>query len=63
MSHDRADVERAMDEMRYHIEAETADRVRRGMSPDEARRSAMRDFGGVERHRGRRARMLSPFVR
>lgn len=48
----RGSVERAMDdEMRYHIEAEIADRVRRGMSIDEARRSAMRDFGGIERHK------------
>jgi predicted permease len=39
------------DEMRYHIECETADRIRQGMTPDDARRSAIRDFGGVERHK------------
>src|SRR5512133_2755202 len=44
--------ERAMDaEMRYHIECETAERVRQGMTPTEARRTALRDFGGVERHK------------
>ena len=49
-------------EMRYHIECETADRVRQGMTPDDARRSAMRDFGGVERHKedARDARGLRP---
>src|SRR5258705_14020137 len=48
----RASVEQTMDaEMRYHIECETAERIENGMSPDEARRSAMRDFGGVERHK------------
>ena len=38
-------------EMRYHIECETKERIDKGMTPDEARRSAMRDFGGVERHK------------
>jgi len=39
------------DEMRYHIECETAERIRQGMSVDEAYRSAVRDFGGIERHK------------
>src|SRR5579871_3095931 len=34
-------------EMRFHIDRETERRVAGGMRPDEARRSAMRDFGGV----------------
>jgi hypothetical protein len=49
---DRRDVERSMDaEMRHHIECEIADRVARGMSQAEARRTALRDFGGVERYK------------
>ena len=55
----RAAAERAMDdEMRFHIESEIAERVRMGMPPDEARRSALADFGGVERYKeeGRDAR-------
>lgn len=36
-------------EMRHHIECETAARVAAGLSPDEARRTAMRDFGGLDR--------------
>jgi putative ABC transport system permease protein len=48
----RESLEQTMDaEMRYHIECETTDRIRQGMTPDEARRSAMRDFGGIERHK------------
>lgn len=39
------------DEMRHHIELETRDRIARGMSPGEARRTALRDFGGVERYK------------
>ena len=46
----REAVEREMDdEMRFHIEMEIEDRVRAGESPAQARRAAMRDFGGVER--------------
>ena len=39
------------DEMRHHVECEIAERVANGMSEDEARRSALRDFGGIERHK------------
>ena len=42
-------VERSMDaEMRHHLECETAEYIRQGMAPDEARRRAARDFGGVD---------------
>jgi putative ABC transport system permease protein len=37
-------------EMRYHIECEVADRIARGMPVEEARRTARRDFGGVDRY-------------
>jgi putative ABC transport system permease protein len=44
------EVEREMDEeMRFHVEMETEERIRAGMPPEEARRSAMRDFGSVDR--------------
>jgi len=36
-------------EMRHHIECETAARIAAGQSPDEARRTALRDFGGLDR--------------
>src|SRR5262245_20847017 len=42
-------VEREMDaEMRFHLEMETTENIRRGMSEEEARRAALRSFGGVE---------------
>jgi hypothetical protein len=45
----RRDIEREMDaEMRFHLEMETAENIRRGMSEEEARRTALRSFGGVE---------------
>ncbi len=44
----RSDFEREMDdEMRFHVEEETRERIRRGMGPAEARRTALLDFGGV----------------
>src|SRR5215471_7221245 len=33
------------EEMRFHLEQETAERVARGTAPEEARREAMREFG------------------
>lgn len=46
----RGSIEREMDEeMRVHHEMEIEDRIRSGMDPMEARRTALRDFGGVER--------------
>jgi putative ABC transport system permease protein len=45
----RGKIEREMDaEMRFHLEMETAENVRRGMSEEEALRAALRSFGGVE---------------
>jgi putative ABC transport system permease protein len=42
-------VERDMDrELQFHLEMETAENMRRGMSEEEARRIALRSFGGVE---------------
>ena len=55
----RRDVERMMaEEMRYHVDCETAERIAAGMPPEAARAGALRDFGGVERHKeeGRDAR-------
>ena len=44
----RRGVEADLDEeMRFHVDAEIAERIRRGMTPDAARTSALRDFGGV----------------
>jgi putative ABC transport system permease protein len=42
------DISREID---FHITMETELRQRRGMDPGEARRTALRDFGGVGRHR------------
>jgi putative ABC transport system permease protein len=45
----RGAVERELDEeLRFHLEMETAKNVRRGMDPEEARYTALRAFGGVE---------------
>ncbi len=46
----RGKIEREMErELRFHLEMETAENIRRGMSEEEARRAALRSFGGVER--------------
>src|SRR5262245_36589904 len=46
----RGKIERQMDaEMRFHLEMETAENMRRGMSEEDARRAALLSFGGVER--------------
>ncbi len=58
-------VERDLDEeIRFHLDAEIAANVREGLPPDEARRRALADFGGVDRtkedHRdGRGVRWLA----
>ncbi|HEY6267753.1 MAG TPA: ABC transporter permease [Candidatus Acidoferrum sp.] len=55
----RSRMESEMDEeLRFHIEAYAADLVRSGVTPDEARRRARLEFGGVERvkEEGREAR-------
>jgi predicted permease len=44
----KEDIRREMD---FHIEMETETRARRGMDPREARRTALRDFGGFDRYR------------
>src|SRR5262245_65255009 len=45
----RAKIERELErELRSHLEMETAENMRRGMSEEEARRAAVRSFGGVE---------------
>jgi predicted permease len=38
-------------EIRFHLERETEEHVRRGMSMEEARLAALKNFGGVERHK------------
>src|SRR3569623_227645 len=58
----RRSLEAAMDdEMRYHVDRETEERVRNGRSATEARRTALRDFGGIESYKeaGRDARGFS----
>jgi hypothetical protein len=35
-------------ELRFHVEQQTADYVAAGMNPDEARRRALAQFGGLE---------------
>lgn len=42
-------VERDLDdEVRFHLEQQIEQYIARGMAPDEARRAALRQFGGVE---------------
>lgn len=55
------------EEIRFHLDAETAKNVRAGMSPAEARRVAVAHFGGVQRvreeHRDvRRAQWIEDFA-
>src|SRR5215218_6542139 len=48
----RAEMEVELDEeLRFHIEKEIEQNLARGMSPDEARRAALVEFGGAERIR------------
>src|SRR5215471_7919937 len=50
----RMRVERELDEeLRYHIEQQTEQNVRLGMRPEEARRAALKSFGGVEQAKER----------
>ena len=39
------------DELRFHLEKEIEKNIAAGMSPDEARRRALVDFGGVQQTR------------
>ena len=41
----RRETDRLDAEMRFHLDQEVAERVRAGATPDEARSSAMREFG------------------
>src|SRR5262249_7554664 len=49
------------EELRYHIERQTDENIAKGMSPEEARRAAMRAFAGLERSKeeGRDARRIN----
>src|SRR5215510_7009124 len=48
----RRQFERELDEeMRYHIERQTDENIAKGMSREDARRSAMRAFAGVEQRK------------
>jgi putative ABC transport system permease protein len=50
----RAEMERELDEeLRIHIEQQTEQNIRLGMSPDEARYAALKGFGGVEQAKER----------
>ena len=45
----RADVDRELDEeLGYHVAMKTEENMARGMTPDEARRAALADAGGIE---------------
>jgi hypothetical protein len=45
----RSELDRELDEeLRFHLEREVEENIRRGMSPEGARRTAMVSFGGVE---------------
>jgi hypothetical protein len=46
----RAESSAVADEMRFHIEQETERNIRNGMKPEEARREALRNFGGIDRY-------------
>ncbi|MEZ5418091.1 MAG: ADOP family duplicated permease [Vicinamibacterales bacterium] len=48
----RSESEQALrEEFEFHLEQETAENVRLGMRPEDARRAAVIAFGGVERHK------------
>ncbi|GMR13319.1 MAG: hypothetical protein BMS9Abin29_1524 [Gemmatimonadota bacterium] len=56
------------DEMRFHVDMETDEYIRAGMSPDKARREALLRFGGVERFKeearlARGGRVAEDFLR
>jgi putative ABC transport system permease protein len=49
---ERDDLERDMDEeLRFHLSMATERNIARGLPPDEARRHALLQFGGVEHHK------------
>jgi len=50
----KSEVERELDEeLRHHIEQQTEQNIRLGMSPEEARQAALKSFGGVEQAKER----------
>src|SRR5262245_15526776 len=50
----KSEMERELDEeLRYHIEQQTKQNIRIGMSPEEARFAAQKAFGGVEQAKER----------
>src|SRR5262245_14351362 len=50
----KSEMERELDEeLRYHVEQQTDQNIRLGMSPEEARQSALKSFGGVEQAKER----------
>ena len=51
--HARAEHDAAAAEMQFHIEREIEYNVEAGMTPGDARRKALQDFGGVDRFRER----------
>ncbi len=65
----KGSVEREMErEMRFHLELEIEENLRKGMSPEEARRAALIAFGGVEKFKEqaryeRGGRLLDDVVR
>ncbi len=65
----RGRAEREMEEeLRFHVEMETEQNIRRGMEPREARRRALASFGGWDRHReglrrGREIPVVEPIWR
>jgi hypothetical protein len=40
-------------EMRFHVEQETARNIRHGLDPAQARREALKAFGGIDHYRER----------
>jgi hypothetical protein len=45
--------DRLAEEIRFHVEQQTEKNLRAGMSPEEARRQALIQFGGVQQTRER----------
>ena len=64
----RREADRELDEeLRYHVECKTEEHIARGMTPQEARRAAMLEIGGVEKRKEecrdtRRVNWMQDFV-
>src|ERR1051325_9401133 len=50
MAHDNMD-DRLDEEVQFHIDMQTEQNIRKGMTPEEARRKALLEFGGRDRWR------------